>query len=316
MARAEAHLFQPRDAVRFGGGGGLPWPVPNAGKNPPYGALIHYTLAKTPAEGEELVLEILDGDGNVLRTLSSVKPEPRAPNPFARLFPQMQGPRKLEAEEGMNRYVWDLRLGDATLVEDAVLWGSAQGPRVPPGTYQARLTLGDWSQTRSFGVEGDPRLEVTTEELQEQYVLARKIREMLSETHGALAQLRDVRSQVESLSARLEKAEQGEGVEEAAKKVNERLSAVETQLTQVRNESPQDVLNFPPQLDNQIVDLLGTVAGGEAQPTQGSRERFDELRGELDGHLAELQAALDTELAAFNELVSGKNVGAIVVVPR
>jgi photosystem II stability/assembly factor-like uncharacterized protein len=316
VAGAEAHLFQPRDAVRFGGSGGFSFPQPNLGKNPPYGAVIHYTLAEAPAEGEELVLEIRDEEGNVLRGLSSLTPEPRAPNPFERFFPQMKKPRTLEAEAGINRYVWDLRLADATLVEDAVLWGSAQGPRVPPGTYQARLTLGEWSQTRSFEVETDPRLEVTAGELQEQYALAREIWEMLTETHGALTQLRDVRSQVEALSARLEKADQGEGVEEAAKKLQERLGAVETQLTQVKNESPQDVLNFPPQLDNQIVDLLGTVAAGEARPTEGARERFAELRQELDGHLAELQAALDTELVAFNELVAAKSVGPIVVVPR
>jgi photosystem II stability/assembly factor-like uncharacterized protein len=316
VAGAKAHLFPPRSAVRFGGGGGFPRFESNTGKNPPYGALIHYTLAEAPTEEEELRLEILDGDDAVLRTLSSVKPEPRAPSPFARLFPQMQRPRKLEAEAGMNRYVWDLRIADATLVEDAVLWGSARGPRVPPGTYQARLTLGEWSQTRSFEVEGDPRLAVTTGELQEQHALARKVWESLTEAHGAVAQLRDVRAQVEALSARLEKADQGEGVEEAAKKLNERLTAVETRLTQVKNESPQDVLNFPPQLDNQIVALLGAVAGGQARPTKGSRERFDELRQELDGLLAELQAALDTELVAFNELVSGKSVGAVIVGPR
>jgi hypothetical protein len=228
----------------------------------------------------------------------------------------MQKPRTLKAEAGMNRYVWDLRLADATLVGDAVLWGSARGPRVPPGTYQARLTLGDWSETRSFDVKADPRLEVTAQELQEQYVLARQTWEMLTETHGALAQLRDVRAQVEALSGRLEKAGAGEGVEEAVKALLDRLTDVETQLTQVKSESAQDILNFPPQLDNQIVALLGTVAGGEARPTAGSHERFDELRLELDGHLAELQAAYDTELAAFTALVEAKNVGPVVVAPR
>ena len=78
----------------------------------------------------------------------------------------------------------------------------------------------------------------------------------------------------------------------------------------------QDILNFPPQLDNQIVALLGTVAGGESRPTAGSLERFDELRAELDEHLAELQAAYDTELAAFTALVETKNVGPVLVPPR
>jgi hypothetical protein len=105
-------------------------------------------------------------------------------------------------------------------------------------------------------------------------------------------------------------------VEEAARKLGERLTAVETRLTQVKSESPQDVLNFPPQLDNQLVALLGGVSGGQAPPTDGARVRFDELREELNGLLTELQGALDSELVAFNALVGGKGLGAVVVVPR
>jgi len=59
----------------------------------------------------------------------------------------------------MNRYVWDLRLADAYLVPGTVVWGRAAGPRVPPGTYRVRLSVGDWSETRSFEVLRDPRLD-------------------------------------------------------------------------------------------------------------------------------------------------------------
>ncbi len=127
------HLFTPRDTVRFGGGGGFGGDAA-AGKNPPGGVMIYYTLPKAPGKDDEVKLEILDDAGRVLRTLSSTKEEPHAPNPFARFMPPGAiKPRTLPAEEGLNRYVWDFRLPDAEMAEDTVLWGTGEGPEVPRG---------------------------------------------------------------------------------------------------------------------------------------------------------------------------------------
>ena len=48
--------------------------------------------------------------------------------------------------------MWNFRLPDGEMQPKSVLWGSAAGPRVPPGTYQVKLTMGEWSQTREFEV--------------------------------------------------------------------------------------------------------------------------------------------------------------------
>ena len=37
------------------------------------------------------------------------------------------------------------------------------GPIVVPGSYQAKLTVGDWSQTQGFTVLADPRVEPSAE---------------------------------------------------------------------------------------------------------------------------------------------------------
>ena len=42
-------------------------------------------------------------------------------------------------------------------------------------------------------------------------------------------------------------------------------------------------------------------------------ERYADLRGELDAVLAELESCLADEVAAFNELVAGKEVPAVIV---
>ncbi len=151
VAAEETHLFTPRTVVRWidGSGGGGRGAV---GRNPAFGATIHYKLpAGLDAEdAEEVKLEILDAEGDVLRTLSSQNPEKQAPSPWLKYFPEMAKPPLLDHRQGANRFVWDLTLADAGLVDTAVLWGSPGGPMVPPGTYQVRLTVGEWTDTESF----------------------------------------------------------------------------------------------------------------------------------------------------------------------
>ena len=111
------HLFAPRDVIRWAdGSGGRRGPGGGAeGKNPPFGAMIHYLLPEAD-DGDDAVevrLEILDADGEVLRSMSSTKPEKQAPNIWRKLFPELFEPPKLDAREGANRWVWNLRLPDA-----------------------------------------------------------------------------------------------------------------------------------------------------------------------------------------------------------
>lgn len=310
LLAADFSLLEPHSAYRFGGG----FSFGNSevgGKNPPGGALLYYWLGTVPEA--EIVLEILDGEGNALRTLSSQTEEPQAPNPWQRFLPEMETSRKLSIDLGLNRYVWDLRLADAEIAEDAVLWGLARGPKVPPGDYQVRLTIGDWSDTTSFEILKDPRLATTQEEFQAQYALSRKIWEALSESHTAVAQVRDVSEQITELTARLEAIGRGEGLAEAAHKCKQTLSDIEATIYQTKNESSQDILNFPPKLDNQLLDLLSVVQTGDAGPTDGAYERFQDLRVELDAVESRLQEVLDTDVAEFSELVAGAKVPAVIV---
>jgi hypothetical protein len=306
---ADYHLFTPRTVVRWvdqsgGGGRGA------VGQNPPFGATIHYTL---PAgldgdDADEVVLEILDGEGEVLRTLSSKTPEKRAPSPWRQMFPELFEPALLDARAGANRYVWNLALPDAGLVDDAVVWGFPGGPTVPPGSYQARLTVGEWSETVSFDVVQDPRLDVTQEESEAKYELAKAIWEELTRSHEAIARIRDIRGQVQSIAERVD----DEAVTEKADEISEALTQIETKLNQVKNESSQDVLNFTPQIDNQLIYLQGIVEATLGAPLQSSVDRFAELSIELDGYLAELDAVVE-QIPGFEEFLGEKQLQRIFV---
>ena len=83
--------------------------------------------------------------------------------------------------------------------------------------------------------------------------------------------------------------------------LTKKLSEVEEEIYQVRNQSNQDPLNFPIKLNNRLAALRRTVETGDARPTNASYQVFSELSAELDVQLAKLKNIRDTDLAAFNK---------------
>jgi len=309
LATADAYLFEPSVAYRFGGGPGRG----NVGSNPPYGAIFYYTLKNEPKKDEEITLEILDADGKTVRKLSSKA----APGEEGRgggeesFFGMPGGARTLPAKAGLNRFAWDLRYPEATRFKGMILWAARlQGPTAIPGTYQARLTAAGQTLTRSFELRGDPRLTTSAEDYQKQRDLLLKIRDKLSETHDAITRLRDAREQIKGVASRGKGNKQ---IAEAAKTLGDKLTTVEEALYQTKNESPQDPLNFPIRLNNKLASLAGVVASGDAAPTDQAYVVYDDLAGRIDKELATLKTLLSTDVAAFNALVKQQDVPAVLI---
>jgi hypothetical protein len=248
--------------------------------------MVFYTLA----EPTEVTLDVLDRSGTVIRSFSS-----EADNDADAV------PNKA----GMNRFVWDLEYAGPDLVGD-----EEDGPTAVPGTYQARLTAGEGSQTQSFDVLKDPRLSTTEADFQDQFDLLIAIRDKLTETHDGARMIRSVRTQAEELADRLTDTGNGEQIGEAAGAMNDKLTTVEEKLLQTETGSR---VALQPKLTEQFGWLYSQVGSADAKPTDQSHERFDDLSRQLVGHLAELQVILNTDLAAFNEMIREQGVPPVIV---
>jgi hypothetical protein len=83
---------------------------------------------------------------------------------------------------------------------------------------------------------------------------------------------------------------------------------------QPKSEAPQDILNFPPGIDGQLVGLLNDVdRDAAAPPTAGALERYGDIRQQLDGYIERLDGILSAQLAAFNGLVREKGADPVIV---
>jgi hypothetical protein len=170
VARADAHLFKPADAIAIipGSDNGTPTQKdePQA-QNPPNGAVIDYYL-KDAATGP-VSIEILDARGTCLAIFTNQAPADRGcagaaagrggaggrggggiPNTSALWRPV---PEPFSTAAGMHRVTWTAGGGGRGF------GGGGRGGGAPmTGTFTAKLTVKGQTYTQTFTVKSDPRL--------------------------------------------------------------------------------------------------------------------------------------------------------------
>ncbi|MFQ5934041.1 MAG: glycosyl hydrolase, partial [Dehalococcoidia bacterium] len=269
----------------------------DAGANPPDGVLVNYYLKEKP-QGE-LTLDFIDGSGQSILSCSSQTEEED---------------RRVPAEAGMNRFVWDMRYppphkvpGDKSTEDETKF-----GPMAPPGTYQVQLTANGESHTESFEILKDPRVSATQKDLEAQFDLLIKVRDKLSETHDAVNKLRSIRQQVDEWVQRAKGSRAASAVSEAADPLKEKLSAIENELIQVDYKGARERLHLPVKLNNKLAELPKVIASADFAPPKQAYDVFHDLSARTDHQLGLLNGIVSTDVPAFNELVQELGVPAIV----
>jgi photosystem II stability/assembly factor-like uncharacterized protein len=291
------HLLAPRPAYRLlaGSGGELRGRAALLyGQNPPYGADIRFYLKDEPKPDVPASLEIFDDRGRTVRRLAR---------------PEQPGSEALALKKGMNQWTWNLRHTDAESFPGMILWGSLTGPKVRPGEYQVKLTLGDQSQTVTWRVLPDPRSSAKPEDFvaQEEFLLA--IRDKLTETHRTIKALRDVREQLQQIGKRVK----DDDVKAAAQRLDQALTHIEETLYQTKARSGQDLLNFPVRLNNKLASVADDMGEGDLRPTDSAEQVRREITQAIDAELARWRRFLSDDLPAFNDLLRTKNVPGVFV---
>ncbi len=307
-ATAGSHLFTPQPTYAISLAGGFFGPPPNSGENPPDGVVLYYLLGDSPPPETTFELEILEADGDPIWTFTR-KPE-KEPEERDR----SSGPDTalLEAEVGLNRFVWDLTYPPMERFPGLVLWNDMRrGPKAVPGSYRARLIVGESSSEVPIEIVADPRVAASREDLEAQFDFVITVRDKLSEIHRELGRVKQVREQLDRLETRIAGRDGVEEITAAIAAIREALEAPEEALYQTKNRSRQDPLNFPIRLNDKLAGVMQTAAMGDARPTESARAVRDALVARADARLGEIRAVWKTELPALNRLVLEKEIEAI-----
>ena len=264
------------------------------------GVRITYFLKNKPRAN--ISLTILDDGGNEIETFSSDIPEKK----------EDRDGLYITADAGMNHFQWPMRYPAGAKMVDTKFHGRPGGPLAQPGSYHAKLTVGDWSMTQSFSLIKDPRVDTTADQLAEQFDFLIKIRDRLSEVVAAVNQIRDLKKQVAGWQKRLTDHARGADVTAAAKALEKKLVAIENELVQSEFTSMGDALNYREMLFEKLSSLPAVVSSADKPPTRQSYEVYDKLSGQIGTQLDALTSVVNRDVAQFNALIASLGVGTVV----
>ncbi|MEM1410334.1 MAG: glycosyl hydrolase, partial [Pseudomonadota bacterium] len=199
-------------------------------------------------------LDIRDESGKTIRTLF--------------------GDRRLST--GLHRFRWNLRHTGAEVFPNMILESRNPviGPIAAPGDHTIHLKAPGLSVSAAMEIDLHPRMQsaLTERALKERLMLALKARDATSRANSTVIEIRKLRRKLSG----------DEGSEAAFLNA---ISAVESQLYQVKNESPKDKIALPIQLNDRLAGLMHMLSDGDGPPTEAQRIVLARLEGELDALL-------------------------------
>ena len=303
-------LYTPRDAYRYIAGSRGDEPG-NAGTNSYNGVTFFYNVGDDVAAETEITLAVFDSDDDEPIWTWSREPENEDEEEEEKPDPNgVPDTRVLTAEPGLNRHNWNLTYPGYERFEGLILWGDEEeGPTAVPGSYRARLSIGENSQDVAFAVLADPRSNATAEDFAAQFAFVKECRDLLTRTHKEITRIRQLRAQLTSLSGRAETDEAiSEELAESITALMEKLDPIEQALYQTQNESRQDPLNFPIRLNDKLSDIMSLTAIGDAAPTSQALAVKQELSEAIEVQLAALEVIWRDDMPALNQRITDAGV--------
>ncbi len=287
-----------------------PEPVPGFGQNPLNGVIIDYYLAEEIKEEDSMliVLEILNQAGEVIRKYDNKKDEA--------FVPYEGGPMPkaiLPTKKGLNRFSWDFRRGAIPHVPGVFVMGDYRGHLVAPGEYSIRLTLDSISQAVPCKIMADPRLEAMQQDFMAQQEILLSVEKQVKEIHEAVNMMRGAKDQLSFIKKTLEGKPNVTDLLDTANVLIERIDQWEQNLIQPKQKTFQDVINFPNQLNAELLNLKSRVDTHDPRVTAGAKERLKDLTSEWQSHKTAMESIIDEEVATFNEMYKSKELPALIL---
>jgi photosystem II stability/assembly factor-like uncharacterized protein len=195
-----------------------------------------------------------------------------------------------------------------------VMWGGGggQGPRVAPGMYTVKVSMGSWSQSRMFHLAGDPRYQppVTDADGAQTLKMALEVGGWNKTLFDNLSKIRDAKKQAADLAAKTP------ALDGAAKAFTASAVKVEGDMTQLQGDpqAGQDGLSFSGRLDNQLLALYSNINGTERKLGSSVLERYADLKPQYEQLMARASTVLKTDVATFNAAATQTGVTPGIVI--
>ncbi len=307
------HFFRPKTAMRVRWDNNNETPlVPEfpASENPPDGAILYYSLRNNVQS--EMTLDVLDAKGHRVRHYSSKIAPSKLPVGNAPDY-WFAPAAVLDTTKGLHRFVWDMRTEDPLTLTYGYFGGKldyieytlpdhavpGQTPRqqppgalLPPGMYEAVLTVDGKQYRQKFDVVLDPRVQASSSDLTEQWNLAHTISSAMETSYNAYNEYSALQTAIALQQAALKDNPHAKEVLEALTKLQKAASDV----AEGKREAP----GIGP-MNRDISRYFVMIESADARPAASAQRVSHEACLTLQKHLATWRQINEENIPAVNK---------------
>ncbi len=307
------HIFTPEPAVNgswysplSGNTATFNGTDPFEGVNPANGVVLYYTLPKIH-DSIPIRMEIRDEKGEVIRTFTSEKDKKYVPNDGGGPPPAPV----LSKNEGLNRFVWDMRHPIMPGIPTTYIEASFRGHVVPPGTYQITLEQQGTTVATQAVILPNPTFSLASGQYEEYDRFMTQMEATLTEMHHMVNTLKDAQEQIAGIVSLLKETNENKSLIASGTELLNQLKAWDEDMIQRKSQAYDDVENFPNKFSAEYLFLINHTESSLPSVNTPSKQR----RAELDAQWAVLKARgnalLKTSIPAYNEELWRAGIGAV-----
>jgi photosystem II stability/assembly factor-like uncharacterized protein len=278
---------------------------PSRGVNPATGSVLYYNLPELKPD-EHITIEILDSQGNTVRSLSS-----RADSTFLQYDGGPQAEPVLPKNKGLNRFVWNLRHATIPGVPYVYIESSFRGHKAIPGTYSVVLKYGQMSKSTSLQITPNPLYAIDPATYLEYDRLMTKMENEVRIMHQMTNTLNNKRLQIEKMLDILNKDQKFINVATTGNALVTKMKAWDEDMVQRKSKAYDDVENFPNKFTANYLFMLNHTESDLPRINQPTLDRKKELDSEWEALKSRANEFLGKSLPMFNQQLWEAGVGAV-----
>lgn len=275
------------------------------GVNPANGVVLYYQLEKS-SDSLPVTLEIKDENGKLINSYSSEKDKD-----YIEYDGGPPAAATLTANEGLNRFVWDMRHPIMPGVTNAYLEANFRGHKVSPGTYTMVLKRGNKEAVTSAEILQNPVAEITMEEFKEYDLLMAEMETKLMEMHLKVSTLKKAQDQLAQVLKTLDNSGENKELLESGQDLMKDLKAWDEEMIQRKSKAYDDVENFKNKFTAEYLFLINHVDSSKPRVNKPSRERKVLLDQQWEVLKAQANELISEDIPQFNEKLYKAGIGAI-----
>lgn len=275
------------------------------GVNPANGIVLYYQLPELK-KGSVVTLDIKDAEGNLVRTITSVKDS---------LFESWDGgpgpePR-LSAGKGLNRFVWDMRYPSTTGVKDAYFEVSYGGHKAMPGKYTFVLNANGEQVSTTAEILPNPLYPNNMADYKNYHAVMMDMENKVRSMHEYVDNLANKRAQLEALQTLLAGQKNKAALATEIGALVAKMKAWDEDMVQRKSKAYDDVENFPNKFTADYMFMINQTESDIPVVNQPSLD----LKKELDARWETLKSRatdiLDKEIPALNKKLWEAGIGGV-----